>query len=186
MVSQYFAEEQEGVLVFGEAPGGRLGAALRRGVMATVLSTLVIGVVLIPDYLFRYREQTPKAGLFALSILLVAAVLGFAFGMARLARSERWILDPAQKVLILERTVFGKPRPSEALDLSHVAQWQVGTATLGQGSSIVVMLQQGQEQPVPLRLIGGWGKRAPVVAVYEKIRSFCKSRKIRMSFDDPS
>ena len=183
VVAQFFSETQEGVLVFGETPKGRVLAALRRTLIAFVGCTLAVTVVLLPDYFFRYKDISPKPGLFFLSIALLAGLLAFAFGFARFARNERWVLDPAQNVLILERSVFGKERPQEQLDLSFVVRCQIAPGRLGLGRVVLVWLQDHDEPPHALTLVGGWGAGDGVDEIYSQIKQFTKKRKLRVAFE---
>lgn len=135
-------DTKPGALRFEESPSARLRAAFGRGALATLGLTAALLVITAPDYIGRYRAEEPVSGLFFASILGVGLLLGGALALARAARRDAFVLSAADNVLELERSVFGRARPSDALDLEWVEALELRP---GSGAKLVARMTDGQE-----------------------------------------
>ena len=135
-------------LAFEETRRARWRAAARRGALATPAAALALGLVLLPDFLGRYRAEDPTGGaLFVAALGAAGALLGAALAISRLLVRSRWVLAPGAGELRHERALPGRAPSVEALALSDVRLLEATP------SALVAQLVGGER----LELIAGPG-----------------------------
>lgn len=114
------------VFTFSPSSAQRRRAALVRGALAATLTTCVLGLIFLPDYLANHAGKSLEQQiLYAASLVLVGALIGFALMVSRHATRETWILDVAREELVCERRLFGLSPRREALELKQVREFVI-------------------------------------------------------------
>ncbi|RAL24657.1 hypothetical protein DL240_00155 [Lujinxingia litoralis] len=95
-------KESRGALVIERSAGGRARAGAWRALVTMPLALGALGVVLLPDYIGRYREAEPVPGLFWGALAAVALLVGGLVGLVGALRRERWVVDGPGRELRVE------------------------------------------------------------------------------------
>ncbi len=165
---------EPGSITFEESPSARVRAALGRGALATIGLSIVLLIITAPDYIGRYRAEEPVTGLFFASILGIGALLGGALALARGARRDAFTVSASDQALVLSRSVFGRARPEDALDL----EWVEGVELRpGWGAKLTAKMSDGKE----LTLWTGVCAQAQAQELVDALGAF--SRQNRLTFD---
>lgn len=166
-----YLRESETLLSFGPGALKRRRAALGRGALGGALTTGVLGVILLPDYLASHVRRDPSEQLlFALSLVLVGALIGFALLVSKLGTTERWTLDASREELIYARRLFGFSPRQEVLDLAQIREFVV------EGQALKATLQDGYR----LDLVHGDFDASPDRRFLEELSRFCRERHARL------
>lgn len=140
----YAWHKEGGAFGFELTRVGRLRFAFRRFGLIALSGTVLLSLIMLPDYIGRYRDMDPIPGLFFMSMFGISALMGFAFSLARMARRETWVVDPKNSSVVLNRTVFGARREPEGMDLEHVRVLEFDLRSFGLPSRVTMVLCDAQ------------------------------------------
>ncbi len=161
---------QPGHIAFWQGARAHRRAALGRMVQVSVVLTLVFVAIYMADYLMQFAGGGLQSNvLFFGSLVMMSMLLGFALGLSRYARTEKWTLDRIQRELRVERFTFGKSSRVEAIDLKHVRALHCGEH----------MLEAVLDDMQRITLVES-AQRAAIAELGEKIESFCTTHNLAL------
>lgn len=173
-MDQFYTEETSGALAIGESARGRAIGALTRGLVVAAGASALLSIFLLPDFIGRYAEREPVAGLYALSLAGLAGLAGFALGLSRWLRRERWLLDARAGALVLERGL-GRGEPmSEAIDLEHVSAIEWARRPWFRASTLDAVMSDGHTIP----LLSAPAFDASLDRVVDAVEEYCRRERV--------
>lgn len=156
--------EQGATVTIAESATARRSAAIKRFSVATAITTVVLLVLLTPDLFGRYLSQDPTGGALSVaSLVMLAALLGFALGFSRAIRAEQCVLDATNMELRLERSILGRRGTSEVVSLRDVSKLaikeQTFYMTLGDADEVELLDGDARELAEMTRELARWARK---------------------------
>lgn len=180
----FYFESQRQTCFFGRTPLWRLLAAGQRAAGAFVIASALCVLLYVPAALFGTQEAFSWETMFG-GACLFGLLMSFAFGLSRLASSERWVLDLDARALILERWAFGRARPQEALELDYIKRWSVERSWGGHRMRVWLQAQD-EQQASAMDLVTVRGKGPHMHALLTQIQTFCDKHRAGIPFEASS
>ena len=169
-------------LIIGPTRLGRLVAALQLALVTLPLAYAGLVVFFAVDYIFRFAEEEPVAGLFWLSLLVLAMLFAFLVAIVRFLRHQTWIFDARQRAVIADvRGLFGSVGQGEA-DLREVAALVVDRRSWPAKSELRLRLDSGEEEPI----LTGRGLGAAIEEAAQAIDGFMKEQRYPIDVETDS
>src|SRR5690554_4203023 len=139
------ATEVDEALELGRSAWGRARAGLGRAALTFPLGMLALAVVLLPDYLGRFRHTEPVAGLYWASLALMALLLAVIVGAVGSLRRELWIFDgPARELRVRVSLIAGTQEA--AVPLRDIQRLELVEGGRGGFASLDVILAEDRRE----------------------------------------
>lgn len=165
-----------GHITFWQGARAQRSAALRRFVQVSLVLFAAFGIVFAIDYVVQFAGEGLEYNvLFFGSLMMMSVLLGFALGLSRYARTERWTLDRIKQELRVERFTFGRSGRQEAIDLAHVRTLEA------KGHVLEAVLDDMQR----ITLIEATS-RAHLEALTSALHTFCTTHALALSVESGS
>lgn len=163
-----------GHITFWQGAQAHRRAALRRFTQVTLVLFVAFGAIFAVDYVVQFAGGGLAYNVvFFSSLMMMSVLLGFALGLSRYARTERWTLDRIQQELRVERFTFGRSGRMEAIELTHLRALQ------RQGHALEAVLDDMQR----IRLVEARSK-AHLDALYTALHTFVSTHSLKLGLDD--
>ncbi len=173
MSKQIAIEQDEQGLTIRPTMLGRIAAALHLALVTLPLAYGGLVIFFAVDYIFRFAEEEPVAGLFWLSLLALALLVAFLVAIVRFLRHETWTFDAGQRAVIADvRGLFGSVGQGEA-DLREVEALVVQSRSWPAKSELLLRLESGEEEAV----LSGRGLKGAVEEAAKAIERFMKEQR---------
>lgn len=139
-----FGEQYASSFTMGLSRSGRALAAGERFVFSWIALSVVGTLFYLPDYVGRYRAQEPVAGMFFVLLGAVCLLTSLMLAALRYFRSEIWVVNPAQGVLIYQTSRWlGLGQRRAAVDLGAIERFRSETRPGLADSQLLVQFGDG-------------------------------------------
>ncbi|TXD39127.1 hypothetical protein FRC98_01615 [Lujinxingia vulgaris] len=139
------AAEREGALEVGRSRLGQARAAVGRAALAFPLVMGALALVLLPDYLGRYREAEPVAGLYWVALAMMALLFAAIVGSVSALRHERWIFDGPGRQLQVQVRLMASVQEA-AVPMRDVERLHLMRGAGLRPSRLDVVLKEGRRE----------------------------------------
>lgn len=139
------AAEREGALEVGRSRLGQARAAVGRAALSFPLVMGALALILLPDYLGRYREAEPVPGLYWVALAMMSLLFAVIVGSVSALRRERWVFDgPGRQLQVRVRLMASVQEAG--VPLRDIEGLELVRGGVGGHARLDVVLKEGRRE----------------------------------------
>ncbi|RDV39802.1 hypothetical protein DV096_04355 [Bradymonadaceae bacterium TMQ3] len=139
------AAEREGTLEVGRSRLGQTRAAVGRAALSFPLVMGGLALILLPDYLGRYREAEPVPGLYWVALAIMALLFAVIVGSVSALRREWWIFDGPRRQLQVQVRFMASVQEA-SVPLRDVEGLKLVRGGFGGQARLDIVLKEGRRE----------------------------------------